>query len=73
MRSTSQRSPSSTITVSRPARASSRAAKAPPAPEPITTASQLLAWGSSEPGQMFIAWSGRDGSWREPTAAISAA
>ena len=40
-RSAVQRSPSSTITVSSPARASFRAAKAPPAPEPITMASQL--------------------------------
>ena len=38
---TVQRSPSSTITVSSPARASARAAKAPPAPEPTTIASQL--------------------------------
>ena len=49
MRSTVQRSPSSTITVSSPARASARAAKAPPAPEPITIASQLACGATRSP------------------------
>ena len=73
MRSTVQRSPSSTITVSNPARARARAAKAPPAPEPITIASQLEVDGHSLAGKRFIAPSGREGSWREPTVAISSA
>ena len=54
-----------------PGRARARAAKAPPAPEPITIASQLL----SRPlaaGQVHRLVGAR-GSWREPTAAISAA